>query len=516
MSENLIVINADLGETRAALVENGIIVELLLERRDERSIVGNVYRGHVVRILPGMQAAFVDIGLDRNAFLHVSDLLWTDGPDGEENGNGTDLEEPEETTRTGRASRRTPIRDVIKEGDSIIVQCSKGPISTKGARVTAHVSLAGRHLVYMPTADRGGVSRRISSDGERSRLAQILKRIRPKAGALIARTAAEGASADALASDAEYLWETWTAIKSRYGEKQKPGLLYEELELPLRVARDRLGDSVARLVVDDPDQYKKIYDFVDRLMPSRLDSIALYKGDEPVFDAFGIESEIKRALDRRVELPSGGSLIIDQAEALTAIDVNTGKFVGKGSRDHEETILITNLEAVDEIAYQLRFRNIGGLIVLDLIDMDRPSSRKKVLERLKKHLGADRAKASVIRISEFGLVEMTRQRTSDSLGRTLHEACPHCDGTGQILSRVTVANEALREIKRRADEFKGNIELVVHPNVAEVFLGSGSAPLKKLESNIGRKVILTPDSGIHQELFKLKAERLGRKGKEEG
>lgn len=514
MGVNLIVINADFGETRVALVESGIIAELLIERRDDRSIVGNVYRGKVVRVLPGMQAAFVDIGLDRNAFLHVSDLIHAEDLELFGDGDGASGDDPPENGEVRRVSKHTPIREVIREGESIIVQVSKAPISTKGARVTAHVSLAGRHLVYMPTSGRGGVSRRIGEDAERRRLVKIMKRLEPPVGALIARTAANGASADALAADAAYLTETWGEILAKHGGEGKPGLLCEELDLPLRVARDRLNDTVSELVIDDRKYYDTLCAFVDRLMPSRLDSIKLYTGDEPIFDAFGIEAEIKRALERKVALSSGGYLIIDQAEALTAIDVNTGKFVGKGFKDQEETILATNLEAVDEIAYQLRFRNIGGLIVLDLIDMDRPSSRRKVMDRLKALLKDDRAKASVIRISEFGLVEMTRQRTSESLGRTLHEGCPYCDGTGQILSRITVANEALREVQRRCDEWSGDLELKVHPNVAEVFKGSGAGPLKELEKRIGKKVVLTTEASFHQEQFDLRARRRGSAGKE--
>jgi ribonuclease G len=488
MSENIIVINADLGETRVALVENGIIVELLLERQDDRSIVGNIYRGKVTRILPGMQAAFLDIGQERNAFLHASDLNYDELDSRPKN----------------RPTRTVPIRSLLKEGESLIVQISKGPISTKGARVTTNISMPGRHLVFMPFSNRGGVSRRIESETERRRLSKVLKHLNTKNGSLIARTVAEGASADALAADADYLTETWANIQEKYKEKKKPGLMYEELDLPLRIARDRLSDSVVEVIVDNRYYYNKLRDFIDRLMPSRLDALKIYEGSEPVFDAFGIESEIKRALDKKVELPSGGTLIIDQAEALTAIDVNTGKFVGKNSRDQEETILATNLEAVDEIVYQLRFRNIGGLIVLDLIDMDRPVSRQKVLSRLKKALQGDRAKASVIRISEFGLVEMTRQRTSDSLGRTLHEPCSHCEGTGHILSRVTVANEALRELRRRSDEFKGDIELKLHPNVGDFFKGKGAQTLKKLESIIHKRVFIKTDSSSHPELFQLR------------
>jgi ribonuclease G len=510
MSENLIVINADFGETRVAIVEHGIIVELLVERVAERSIIGNIYCGKVMRVLPGMQAAFVDIGLERNAFLHVSDLIPF-----EEYEHFGEVEAEKNGGESGkRKSRHTPIQDIIREGALVPVQVSKGPISTKGARVTAHVSLPGRHLVYMPASDRGGVSRRILDDSERRRLAKVLKAIAPEHGALIARTVAEGVSADALAADAAYLSDIWNNIYQKYVQRKKPCLLYEELDLPLRVARDRLNDTVTEFVIDNKVYYDKLYSFVDRLMPNKLDALNLYKGDEPIFDAFGIETEIRRALDRRVSLPSGGYLVIDQTEALTAIDVNTGKFIGKGSKDPEQTILTTNLEAVDEIVYQLRFRNIGGLIVLDLIDMDRLASRRKVLGRLKEVLRDDRAKASVIRISEFGLVEMTRQRTSDSLGRTLHESCSYCDGTGHVLSRVTVANEALREVRRRYDEFRGDIELGLHPNVAEVFQGECREPLRELEKRIGKKVMLKSVEGMHQESFDVRAYRPGNAVKE--
>jgi ribonuclease G len=513
--ENLIIGNVDFGETRVALIEDGIIVELLVERREQRSLKGNVCRGKVIRVLPGMQAAFVDIGLERSAFLHVSDVVTPEDHEPLPDSGGGERAGAKAKKRRTTVSRRTPIRDVLREGEPIAVQVSKDPIGTKGCRVTTAVSLPGRHLVYMPFADRGGVSRRIESDKERQRLAKILKRIAPKKGALIARTAAEGASADALDADAAYLADTWEATLARFKQRKKPGLLYEELELPLRAARDSFSESTAKMVVDDRRTADALREFFDRLMPNRLDAIELYEGDEPIFDAFGIEGEIRRALDRVVELPSGGSLVIDQGEALTAVDVNTGKFTGKGSKDQEETILRTNLEAVAEIAYQVRFRNIGGLIVLDLIDMDREASRRKVMARLKEVLAGDRARMSVQQISRFGLVEMTRERTRDSLGRTLHEPCLYCDGTGNTLSRVTVANEILREIRRRHDEIRGEIEVRLHPRVAEVFTGEGARPLKALQQKIAKKVVVVPDGGGHLEQFQVRARKLkaSREGK---
>jgi ribonuclease G len=321
-------------------------------------------------------------------------------------------------------------------------------------------------------------------------------------------------SSDLLEADACYLVDTWNDIRARNKAAKKPCLLWEELSLPLRAARDSLNDSVAEMVVDDAGTAEKLRAFVDRLMPNRLDAIRRYEGTEPIFDAFGIESEIKRALERVVELPSGGSLVIDQGEALTAIDVITGKFVGKGSRDQEETILRTNLEAVDEIAYQVRFRNIGGLIVLDLIDMDRPANRREVLNRLQKKLKDDRAKTSVSPISRFGLLEMTRERTRESLGRQLHEKCAYCDGTGHTLSRETVAHEVLREVQRRHDEIEGKeIEVRLHHHVAEAFKGDGARLLKELERRIGKKVALRADGGVHLEQYQVRA-RGGGGGKE--
>ncbi len=503
MGQNLIIINSDFGETRVAIIEDGMIVELLVERRNQRSAVGNVYCGKVTRVLPGMEAAFVDIGLERHAFLHVSDISQAEGEALELENDSGNKGKSSRSPNSSRSNRSRRIRDMIREGETVVVQVSKGEISTKGCRATANISLPGRHLVFLPNKDHGGISKRITDETERRRLAKILKRISPSSGAVIARTAALGASADALASDANYLIDLWSDVSQKYKKAKKPALLYDEFDLPLRVVRDRLNDNVAELVVDDKTVFNKIRSFVDRLMPSRLDAIKLHDDNEPIFDAFGIEGEIKRALARRVELPSGGYLIIDQAEALTAIDVNTGSFVGKGARDQEETITRTNLEAVDEIAYQLRFRNIGGLIVVDLIDMDRSSNRRKVLARLKQVLQADRAKTSVVKISQLGLVEMTRERTVDSLGRTLHEPCQYCDGTGQILSRVTVANEALRDVRRHFDEIKGDIELKIHPHVAEVLKGEGAKPLKALQHRIGKKIILTQDASFHHEQFQL-------------
>jgi ribonuclease G len=490
---NFIAINVDLGETRVALIENGMIAELLVERANTRSRVGNIYKGRVTRVLPGMQAAFVDIGFEKHAFLHASDIT-------------TDLSKidlPQKNT-PGHHKKTISIKNALKEGQYISVQVSKEEIGTKGCRVTGEISLAGRHLVYMPMSKRGGISRKIESDTERIRLGKIMKRLNSPMGSLIARTVAAGASADALEADAYYLIEIWNDITNKFKSLKKGGLLYEELSVPLKVARDKFTDSVAKIIVDNNKIFTDLTAFIDKLIPSRLDSIELYNNEDSIFEAFGIDAEIKRALERVVELPSGGTLVIDQGEALTAIDVNTGKFIGKASKNQEDTIVQTNMEAVEEIAYQVRFRNIGGLIVLDLIDMDRPSNRQKVVELLKEKLKTDRARTSVNDISRFGLLEMTRERTSESLGRMLHERCPYCDGTGNILSRVTIANEILREIKKKSDEDTiGKIEVAVHPNVALVLKGASAPAVKILEQNIRKKIIIKQDSSLHPESYRV-------------
>ncbi len=502
--DNIVAINVDLGETRVALIENGMIAELLVERAHQRSRVGNIYKGRVTRVLPGMQAAFVDIGLEKHAFLHASDLV--EDLTGEEPESRDDIPEKKPGRSVGRSSS---IRDSLKEGQYLPVQVAKDQIGTKGCRITTEVSLPGRHLVYMPLSAKGGISRKIESEAERRRLARIMAHLDTPKGALIARTVASGAGADALEADAAYLCETWEDVLANYEKRKKPGIVYEDLSLPLRVARDKFNDSVARIIVDSEDVYNALRTFIDKLIPSRLDAIERYTGDEAIFEAFGIETEIKRALERVVELPSGGTLVIDQGEALTAVDVNTGRFVGKGSRDQEETIVQTNLEAVEEIAYQVRFRNIGGLIVLDLIDMDRPANRQKVLARLKDALKDDRARTSVNAISRFGLVEMTRERTTESLGRLLHERCPWCDGTGHILSRVTVANEILREIPMRADAAHAadHIEVEAHPHVLEVLKGELAHAMDALRQRLGRRIDLVESRSAHPEKYAVHSRR---------
>lgn len=557
MPNNLLVINVEFGETRVALIENGIIVELQTERTRGKTAVGNVYLGKVTRVLPGMQAAFVDIGQERAAFLHVEDLIRPDDfdryiaggsayaeddglelgpseesldPESEDGGeasevsNGSSGKKVKEKRPRGRpahrssqrsrsaqnegparVSRETPIREVVREGQEVIVQVSKDPIGTKGARVTSHVSLPGRYVVYMPTIDHVGVSRRIGSDDERVRLRKAIEAMRPPKGGLIVRTVAEGLTKKQLKADIGYLVRLWGEIvRKREVHPKPPATLFTELDLVLRTARDQFSDDVERIVIDDRDRHEQLCRFVSTFMPERVDSIELYEGKEPIFDAYGIEDEITRALSRKVPLPSGGYLVIDQAEALTAIDVNTGRFVGKGSKDLEETILKTNLEAVEEIAYQLRFRNLGGLIVLDVIDMDRPANREKVRRRLNELLQKDKAHTTLNPVSDLGLIEMTRKRTRESLGRVMHEPCFYCDGTGQLQSRTTVALEILRQI-RREHQFIAGYHVVVnaHPAVVDVLQTEEREALQAAENRLMRRIELVARREYHIEQFDL-------------
>ncbi|MBL8609486.1 MAG: Rne/Rng family ribonuclease [Myxococcales bacterium] len=404
----------------------------------------------------------------------------------------------------GRISKSTPIREVVREGQEIIVQVSKDPIGTKGARCSSHISLPGRYVVYLPTVDHIGISKRIGSDKERARLREVIDSVKPPTGGLIVRTVAEGLTKKGLKQDVGYLVRLWGEIAKKREGARAPNLLMSELDIVLKVARDLFTDEVEKIVCDDKHQYERLCRFVEMFAPDRVKDVELYTEEEPIFDAYGIEDEIQRALSRKVPLPSGGYLIIDQAEALTAIDVNTGRFVGKGSKDMEETILKTNLEAVNEIAYQLRFRNIGGLIILDLIDMEKSSNREKVRRTLEELLQKDKAKTTLNRISDLGLIEMTRKRTRESLGRMLHEPCFYCDGTGQLQSKETIAYEILREIRRKKSDLPGyTIVVNAHPAVVDVLLGAEKSAVAETENRYMRKISVVPRKEYHLEQFDL-------------
>jgi len=502
---SLLVINADGPETRVALVEDGLLGELYIERKRERGIAGNIYKGRVERVLPGMQAAFVNIGLEKSAYLHVSDVRGT--PDDLKrlfSGDATkasDDEDEEEADRR-RASGGARIEDLLKEGQEIVVQVTKEPISTKGARTTRYVSLPGRHLVFMPTVDHIGISRRIASDKERRRLRDIVESMRPPGSGFIVRTVAEGISEKELKSDMEFLIKLWNEVVKRSESGRCPTLIYNDLDLLLRTVRDMFTPDVEKLIIDSRSEYDRVKKFIAALMPDFSGVIEVYDGNDPIFDGFGIEIEIDRALERKVWLKSGGYLIVDEMEALTAIDVNTGRFVGKVSL--EDTITKTNLEACREVAEQLRIRSIGGMIVVDFIDMDRPHNREKVTRSFNDYLRRDRSKAAVTRISELGLIEMTRKRTRESLLHTLTEPCTYCEGKGYTKSRNTVAYELLREIRRQGDLIDSDTIIIeAHPAIAEVLATTDHAFIEDLEKRLQKRLVIKARSSFHMEDFEI-------------
>lgn len=499
-----LVINARPHETRVALVENGSVAELHVQRNRGEELMGNIYRGRVVRVLPGMQAAFVDIGLDRTAFLYISDvqkefsdieeMLLRPGPtpSADEKGTGSPPHGPESPPR---------IEDLLCDGQVIMVQIAKEPFGNKGARVTCQVSLPGRHLVLMPTVNHIGVSRKISSKEERERLKETIREIRPGDLGFIVRTVSEGIQKDKLKSEMNFLVKLWTSIQAKMEKGGAPGLLYRELSISLRAVRDLFTREVDRLIIDSPEEYENILEFIDAFAPALRYSVELYEGAEPIFDAFGIEIEISRALSKKIWLKSGGSIVIESTEALTAIDVNTGSYVGK--RNLEETILKTNMEAVKEIAYQLRFRNIGGLIVIDFIDMEKPANRERVFLALKEALSKDKATTNILHVSELGLIEMTRKRTRMSLNSVLTEPCPYCEGRGALKSRKTICYEIFRDLERECAScvFTEAISVIVHPDIEAMLKEEEQESILDLERRINKRIVVVPKRSLHVEQY---------------
>lgn len=508
---NELIVNVTLGETRVTRLENGVVAELFIERAHDQGVVGNIYKGKVVRVLPGMQAAFIDIGLERTAFLHASDVVKDLSKLGErENSSDEDLMDETELEEVSfRSKKKTKgsrsdrfIENLLQEGKDILVQVEKEPMGTKGARLTSHLSLPGRYLVYMPTVDNIGVSRRIDDASERSRLKQIINEIHTSSGGFIIRTVAEGTSPKELKADVDYLKDLWKTIEKKGSQAKAPSLVHAEMDVLLRVIRDHFTPDIDRLVIDSPQAQKRVKEFVSTFMPHAKKCVELYTGGEPVFDAFGVEIEITRALGQKVWLKSGGYIIIEQTEALTAIDVNTGRFVGR--RNVEDTILKTNLEAVKEVVYQLRLRNIGGIIILDFIDMERPANRQKVFAALKEALKSDRARTTITKISELGLVEMTRARTREDLRHLLTNTCLYCEGKGYLKSATTVCYEIFREIRREAPLLKNrSIVVTCHPSVASMLYDEERAQVEELEKDLKRRITIKSMSDYHLEQFDL-------------
>jgi len=501
-----IIVNKTGRETRVALMENGQLAELHVDRGDNRSAVGNVYFGKVVRVLPGMQAAFVDIGLERAAFLYVGDIF----PEFLEHGHGDEqeLDDPEATVaeaspRNQPRAGQPPIQDLLKEGQEILVQVAKDPIGTKGARITTHITLPGRYMVFMPTVDHVGISRRIDRDRERRKLREFVEKNRPKGAGFIVRTVCEGQPMSALKQDIDYLLGTWTKIQEGSKGAKAPALIHADHGLVLRVVRDAFTEEVDRMVIDERALYEEVTGFMKDFMPVLRERVQFYRAPEPVFDTFGIETEITRSLGRKVWLKSGGYLVIDQTEALTAIDVNSGKFVGSSSL--EDTTLAINLEAVKEIVYQLRLRNIGGIIVLDLIDMEKAANRDRVYRALEEELKKDRARTNVLRLSELGLVEMTRKRVQDDLVRSISEPCSYCEGRGQTRSRITVVYDIIREIRREANRAAGRPVVYVNssPQVADLMYGEELGSIETLEARLGKRIVVRAMGHYHVERFEV-------------
>ena len=627
---SVLVINAAGRETRVALVEQGHIAEFYLERKKDRGIVGNIYKGRVTRVLPGMQAAFVDIGLDKAGFLYVGDVLFdpdvtrhqfdmTEGEtdedvdevpeDSEETSvadaaapasdvtppNGTAIPEastsgaevvaaavaesnpaptgadvvaaavtdatppasgaevvaaaveqqgapiappPVETDKLEAQRTQAPrdvrfkekdkdrnrdrgergdrqrkaeppkkqqkIEDLLKVGQEVLVQVSKDPIGTKGARITSHISIPGRHLVFMPTVDHVGISRRIGNEKERRRLRETVDRLRPPGTGFIVRTVAENVPQEKLEADIRFLIEVWNETVKKNEKVHKAGLMHPDLDLILRATRDLFAQDIEKLIIDDREEFERVQRFVEAQDPALKERVVLHEGDEPIFDAYGIEEEIKRATARKVWLRSGGYLIMDQAEALTAIDVNSGRYVGK--KNLEDTIVKINTEAAKEIVYQLRLRNIGGIIICDFIDMEKQANRDKVFKSLHEALGRDKAKTNVLRISELGLVEMTRKRVRESIGRVLHENCGYCAGEGYVKTATTVAYEIFRELRRSAGAYKDpTIVVQCQTEVSNVLQGEEREELRHLMDRFNKSIQIKPRTDFHREQYDIYA-----------
>ena len=500
-----IIINATGEETRVAFLEGGEITELYIDRKRDRGIAGNIYKGKVIRVLPGMQAAFVDIGLEKAAFLYVSEVSANIEEYAKMMEDETDearIEFESDTVEAVKAKKASAvlIEDLLQEGQEIMVQVIKEPIGTKGPRVTTYVTLPGRYLVYMPTIEHIGISRRIEEEAERKRLRELINKLKKPGAGYIIRTVSEGVSNEEFKADIEFLELLWQNIQQKRDKLSAPSLLHTDLDIVFRVVRDLFTPKVDKLVVDSKQEYMQIKEFIDSFLPKLSSRVELYEKDEPIFDAYEVEIDISRALGRKVWLKSGGYIVIDHTEALTAIDVNTGRYVGK--RNPEETILKTNLEAVKEIAYQLRLRNIGGIIIIDFIDMLKEKNRKKVFNVLQEALSGDKARTNILQISELGLVEMSRKRTREDLLRALCEPCSYCEGRSYLKSPTTICYEIFREIRRSAaSSTSSKIMVTVNSSVANLLYDEERQGIDELENRYKKKIIIKADPNLHQEQY---------------
>jgi ribonuclease G len=591
MNKEMIISSGDY-ETRVAILEDDQVVEVFIERENQRGVVGNVYKGRVNKILPGMQSSFIDIGLERDAFLYVSEVVNTvaeferlagDEDEAEEVGPGVpvvldvpaveapemppsgdlsaaapdvpldvaavvpaavppppdrverrsrdgspgsvrsgdgqprpergDARGPSRGDRNGEGAKgdrpEAKIEDLLTEGQDILVQVVKEPLGTKGARLTSHVTMPGRFLVFMPTVDHVGVSRKIESREERGRLRGIVREFREQhgfTGGVIIRTAAAGRSKEDIVSDLSYFHQVWTEIRQKMENRRAPALLFQEQSLVTKLLRDLLTDDYTAIRLDDPQEHRRVVALVERIMPALLPRVKLYTKDYPILEEYGVQAEIDKALRSKVWLKSGGYLVINQTEALVAIDVNTGRYVGKRTGRLEDTIVKTNLEAVKEIVRQLRLRDLGGIVVLDLIDMEEKKNRQRVFQEVEKELRKDRSPSKAIQVSDFGLVIVTRKRVKQSLERQLTEPCPYCSGSGSIKSSSTICYEIMTELKKIGSELDGHGVIVrVNPDIARALKEEEPALLRDLQQTLGKRVTIKPDVHLHHEQFDLMA-----------
>ncbi len=507
-----ILINATSYEIRIALVENGQLAEFHLQRPTEKGLVGNIYRGRVVRVLPGMQAAFIDVGLERTGFLYVDDVYISNAdlearmmkkelPHGKTGISSSSMADTDINRHSGMN-----IEDLLTEGQEITVQIGKDPIGTKGARLTCHITLPCRNLVFMPLTDHIGISRKIEAEEIRQTLKERIEILRPTGTGFIVRTVAEHASLEELEADMEFLLLLWDEIQDISNRSTVPALIYEDLDITFRSVRDLFTSEVNSLILDDEKTYEKLSRFVQTFAPKLQDRISFYQGPSPLFEAHGIEVEISRAMGKKVWLRSGGYIIIETTEALSVIDVNTGRFVGKN--DLEETIFKTNMEAVKEIAYQLRLRNIGGIIIIDFIDMEDELHREELFTSFKEAVKKDKSRVNILKLTEFGLVQMTRKRNSENLNQMMCEPCHCCAGEGVLKSRRTICYDIFRKISRNTLRNSGtNITLKVHPRVADMLLNEEGAITNELERDTGKRLVIVPVKNIHIEKYEISWER---------
>jgi ribonuclease G len=501
-----LIINVNEHETRVALLEDGTIVELHVDRGDDSDIAGNIYKGRVLRVLPGMQAAFVDIGLNQAAFIYVDDVYNNNFKDieqfftlGTEEG---EIRSEEEAIPFPSHRRDFMIEELLVEGQEVLVQVAKSPMGTKGARISSHISIPGRFLVLMPSSSHIGISRRIEDEAERSRLKQLVHERRKDNSGYIIRTAAEGETEEKIVYEMGFLNNLWENIQRKFDMAPTPSMIYQDISISLRAVRDLLIHEVEKLVIDSKPTYDAVLSFLDTYMPSLRENVILYDAAEPVFDAYNLEGDISRALKRKVWLKSGGYILIEHTEALTAIDVNTGRYVGK--HNLEETILKTNLEAVKEIAYQIRLRDIGGIIIIDFIDMEKKFNQERVFSAFKEALKRDKSKTHVLPMSEMGLIQMTRKRTREPLTRILCEPCFYCEGEGYIVSRQSVCYNVYREILRSSRDVMGQrVAIRANPQVAEFLHREENHLIGSLERSLAKQIVIYPEPQFHMEQFEI-------------